>query len=171
MQVSSAVPEGKGVSSSASVEVASMSAIASAHGLSISPRDIALLCQKVENLIVGAPCGVMDQMTSACGEANKLLAMVCQPAEVIGLVEIPSHIRFWGIDSGIRHSVGGADYGSVRIGSFMGRQMIKSTASTILSRSSCTVNGSTTDDLDYDGVELLKAEASLDYLCNLSPHR
>ncbi|KAM7515138.1 hypothetical protein LguiA_004721 [Lonicera macranthoides] len=32
----------------------------------------------VENNIVGAPCGVMDQMTSACGEANQLLAMVCQ---------------------------------------------------------------------------------------------
>ena len=46
----------------------------------------------VENHIVGAPCGVMDQMTSACGEANKLLAMVCQPAEVIGLVEILGHI-------------------------------------------------------------------------------
>ena len=28
--------------------------------------------------MVGAPCGVMDQMASACGEANKLLAMVCQ---------------------------------------------------------------------------------------------
>ncbi|KAF0934040.1 hypothetical protein E2562_022554 [Oryza meyeriana var. granulata] len=32
----------------------------------------------VENHVVGAPCGVMDQMTSACGEANKILAMVCQ---------------------------------------------------------------------------------------------
>ncbi|XP_070038546.1 L-arabinokinase-like isoform X2 [Nicotiana tomentosiformis] len=101
--VSSAVPEGKGVSSSASVEVASMSAIAAAHGLNISPRELALLCQKVENHVVGAPCGVMDQMTSACGEANKLLAMVCQPAEVLGLVDIPGHIRVWGIDSGIRH--------------------------------------------------------------------
>ncbi|KAL2544493.1 L-arabinokinase [Forsythia ovata] len=76
--VSSAVPEGKGVSSSAAVEVATMSAIAAAHGLNISPRELALLCQKVENHVVGAPCGVMDQMTSACGEANKLFAMVCQ---------------------------------------------------------------------------------------------
>lgn len=33
---------------------------------------------QVENHIVGTPCGVMDQMASACGEANKLLAMVCQ---------------------------------------------------------------------------------------------
>ncbi|XP_065851057.1 L-arabinokinase-like [Euphorbia lathyris] len=169
--VSSAVPEGKGVSSSASVEVASMSAIAAAHGLNVSPRDMALLCQKVENHIVGAPCGVMDQMTSVCGEANKLLAMVCQPAEVIGLVEIPTHIRFWGIDSGIRHSVGGADYGSVRIGAFMGRTMIKATASAVLSRSSPDINGSILDEFEDDGVELLRDEASLDYLCNLPPHR
>lgn len=168
--VSSAVPEGKGVSSSASVEVASMSAIAAAHGLNISSRDLALLCQKVENHIVGAPCGVMDQMTSACGEANKLLAMVCQPAEVLGLVEIPSHIRFWGIDSGIRHSVGGADYGSVRIGTFMGRKMIKSIASAMLGESP-SANGINHDELEEDGFELLQAEASLDYLCNLLPHR
>ncbi|KAG6391367.1 hypothetical protein SASPL_149121 [Salvia splendens] len=167
--VSSAVPEGKGVSSSAAVEVATMSAIAASHGLNIEPRQLALLCQKVENHVVGAPCGVMDQMTSACGEANKLLAMVCQPAEVLGLVDIPSHIRFWGIDSGIRHSVGGADYGSVRIGAFMGRKIIKSVAAELLSQS--TADGVTSDDLEEDGIELLETEASLDYLCNLSPHR
>ncbi|XP_016903567.2 L-arabinokinase-like isoform X2 [Cucumis melo] len=171
MLVSSAVPEGKGVSSSASVEVASLSAIAAAHGLSISSRDIALLCQKVENCIVGAPCGVMDQMTSACGEANKLLAMVCQPAEVLGLVEIPSHIRFWGLDSGIRHSVGGADYGSVRIGAFMGREIIKSTASSMLPVSSSVINGVSNYDSEDNSVELLQTESSLDYLCNLPPHR
>lgn len=171
MLVSSAVPEGKGVSSSASVEVASMAAIAAARGLNICPRDLALLCQKVENHIVGAPCGVMDQMTSACGEANKLLAMVCQPAEIVGLVEIPSHIRFWGIDSGIRHSIGGADYGSVRVGTYMGRKMIKSTASSILSRSLPNGDGLNLEDLEDVGVELLEDEASLDYLCNLSPHR
>jgi L-arabinokinase len=165
--VSSAVPEGKGVSSSASVEVASMSAIAAAHGLDISPKKLALLCQKVENNVVGAPCGVMDQMTSACGEADKLLAMVCQPAEVLGLVDIPSHIRFWGIDSGIRHSIGGADYGSVRIGAFMGRKMVKTTASSMLSQS----NGPNSDEVDDVSVELLESEASLDYLCNLAPHR
>lgn len=165
--VSSAVPEGKGVSSSASVEVAVMSAIAAAHGLNIAPRDLALLCQKVENHVVGAPCGVMDQMTSACGEANKLLAMVCQPAEVKELVAIPSHIRFWGFDSGIRHSVGGTDYGSVRIGAFMGRKMIKSLASSY----SQPVDGMNSDEYEEQCIDLLKREASLDYLCNLPTHR
>ncbi|EPS72718.1 hypothetical protein M569_02040 [Genlisea aurea] len=139
-------------------------------GLNISPRELALLCQKVENHVVGAPCGVMDQMTSACGEANKLLAMVCQPAEVLGLVDIPNHIKFWGIDSGIRHSVGGADYGSVRVGAFMGLKTIKSIASGLLSQSSAN-NGVTSDDLEEDAARLLGSEASLQYLCNLSPHR
>ncbi|GAB2286398.1 D-arabinose 1-dehydrogenase (NAD(P)(+)) [Dionaea muscipula] len=171
MLVSSAVPEGKGVSSSASVEVASMSAIAAAHGLNISSRDLALLCQKVENHIVGAPCGVMDQMASACGEANKLLAMVCQPAEVLGLVEIPGHMRFWGFDSGIRHSVGGADYGSVRIGAFMGQKMIMTTASELLSGSLSSADITNPHDLEESSLELIESEANLDYLCNLSPHR
>lgn len=35
----------------------------------------------MKNSVVGAPCGVMDHMTSARGEANKLLAMVCQVHE------------------------------------------------------------------------------------------
>lgn len=45
--VSSAVPEGKGVSSSAAVEVATMQALAAAHGLQLDGRQLALLCQKV----------------------------------------------------------------------------------------------------------------------------
>ncbi|CAN6192994.1 unnamed protein product [Urochloa humidicola] len=169
--VSSAVPEGKGVSSSASVEVATMSAIAAAYGLNITPRDLALLCQKVENHVVGAPCGVMDQMASACGEANKLLAMVCQPAEVKELVSIPTHIRFWGLDSGIRHSVGGGDYGSVRVGTYMGRKMIKCAASDLVSESLTSEAPVQSDCYKENGTGLLKSEAALEYLCNLPPHR
>ncbi|MEJ7712653.1 MAG: hypothetical protein WKF84_23100 [Pyrinomonadaceae bacterium] len=49
MLISSRVPEGKGVSSSAAIEVASMSAVCAAFGIELAPRDLALLCQKVEN--------------------------------------------------------------------------------------------------------------------------
>ncbi len=45
--ISSAVPEGKGVSSSAAVEVASMAAVAAAYGVQLEGRAMALLCQKV----------------------------------------------------------------------------------------------------------------------------
>jgi galactokinase len=124
MLISSRVPLGKGVSSSAALEVAAMSAVAAAFDLEITPRELALLCQRVENLVVGAPCGVMDQMTSACGEENRLLALLCQPAELLGTISLPDDLAVWGLDSGVRHSVGGGDYGSVRVGAFMGYRII-----------------------------------------------
>jgi L-arabinokinase len=122
--ISSQVPEGKGVSSSAALEVAVMQAICGAFGITLEPREIALLCQKVENLVVGAPCGIMDQMTAVCGETNRLLALLCQPAELKGTIDIPGELCFWGIDSGVRHFVSGSDYSSVRVGAFMGYRMI-----------------------------------------------
>ncbi|MEY2929820.1 MAG: Galactokinase [Pseudomonadota bacterium] len=118
--VSSSVPEGKGVSSSASLEVASLRALAGWQGISIDPLRAALLCQRVENLVAGAPCGVMDQMTSSCGSEGQLLPIVCQPAELQPGFPLPPTLALWGIDSGIRHEVSGADYGQVRVAAFMG---------------------------------------------------
>lgn len=120
----SEVPEGKGVSSSAALEVATMQAVCAAYRIDLDPRELAFLCQRVENLVACAPCGVMDQMTSACGEADRLLALLCQPGELKGTVALPAELEVWGVDSGIRHSVGGADYGTVRTAAFMGYRMI-----------------------------------------------
>ncbi len=122
--IRSEVPEGKGVSSSAALEVATMQAVCAAYRIDLDPRELAFLCQKVENLVACAPCGVMDQMTSACGEQDKLLALLCQPGELQGTVALPAELEVWGVDSGIRHSVGGADYGTVRTAAFMGYRMI-----------------------------------------------
>ena len=122
--ISSRVPLGKGVSSSAALEVAVMQAVAEAFRVSIEGRDKALLCQKVENLVVGAPCGVMDQMTAVFCERDRLLLLLCQPAELKGMISLPRQLRLWGIDSGIRHSVSGADYGSVRANTFKGLRII-----------------------------------------------
>lgn len=122
--IDSTVPSGKGVSSSAALEVAAMQAIRALLGVELAGRDLALLCQRAENLVVGAPCGVMDQMTVACGEAGRLLALRCQPAELEPAVTLPAGLEVWGIDSGIRHAVGGSDYGTVRTAAFMGYRII-----------------------------------------------
>jgi L-arabinokinase len=66
----------------------------------------------------------MDQMTATCGEANQLLSMICQPAELRGSIKLPEELAVWGLDSGMRHSIGGGDYGSVRVGTFMGYRII-----------------------------------------------
>ena len=122
--VVSQVPEGKGVSSSAAIETASMRAAASAFGTALEPLALALLCQKSENLVTGAPCGVMDQMTCVFGERDALLALLCQPAELQAFVPVPDDVEFWGLDSGERHAVGGSNYGTVRTGAFMGLRIL-----------------------------------------------
>jgi L-arabinokinase len=124
----STVPEGKGVSSSAAVEVATMHAAAQSLGLAVTGRDLALLCQRAENLVAGAPCGVMDQMTCVFGEREALLALLCQPAELQASVRVPSDLEFWGLDSGERHAVGGSDYGAVRAGAFVGLRLLRAEA-------------------------------------------
>jgi galactokinase len=136
--LASNVPEGKGVSSSAAIEVATMSAVAAAFNIDLTPRDLALLCQEVENLVVGAPCGVMDQMTAVSGHEGTLLALLCQPAEFQEVIALPDDLGVWGVDSGQCHSVRGDDYAAVRTGSFMGYRIIAA-----LANLKVTANGGT----------------------------
>jgi len=124
MLVSSSVPEGQGLASSAALEVAALAALSELFEVHLDPRDLALLAQQVENRVAGAVCGVMDQMTAVFGEQDRLLALLCQPAEVQGTVRVPKPIRFFGLDSGIRHAISGADYGDVRTGAFMGYRIL-----------------------------------------------
>ena len=48
------------------------------------------------------------------------------------MIEIPEEISFWGIDSGVRHSISGADYTSVRVGAFIGYRIIADLADMIV---------------------------------------
>jgi len=124
VRIWSAVPEAQGVSSSAALEVAAMHALTRAWKIELDGLELARLCQMAENLVVGAPCGIMDQMTAALGKADHLLALLCQPAEIKGFVRLPPELRVWGIASGVRHAVSGSDYTSVRVGAFMGYRII-----------------------------------------------
>ena len=61
-----------GVSSSAAIEVATMmNLLAEVPNATPSAMDVARMCQIVENEVVGAPCGIMDQVTSCVGEASR----------------------------------------------------------------------------------------------------
>jgi len=82
------------------------------------------MCQWVENHIVGAPCGIMDQVTSCCGRAGRLLRLLCQPHELQPPLRVPGGMRFIGINSNVKHSVGGGMYGKTRCAAFMGHAII-----------------------------------------------
>jgi galactokinase len=122
--ITSDIPSGKGVSSSAALEVAVLNAICKAFNMQLGRTELPLLAQKTENLVVGAPCGLMDQLSVYLGEKNKLLPLVCQPHTVFDPVPVPDGITFIGIDSGIRHAVGSASYIDVRTAAFMGYTII-----------------------------------------------
>ena len=121
----SEVPLGAGVSSSAAVEVATMHALSEAAGIHPSDLTLAAWCQRAENVIVGAPCGIMDQVTSALGRDNALLVLKCQPHDLLGNQKIPQGWRFLGLDSRVKHTVGGSHYTKARIGAFMGLKVIQ----------------------------------------------
>lgn len=122
--IESNVPWGKGVSSSAALEIATMNALNKLYNLSLGKQELPLLAQMAENLVAGAPCGLMDQLSSHLGQKNRLLPLICQPHDVGKPISIPRNIFFTGIDSGIRHAVSGASYADVRAAAFMSYSII-----------------------------------------------
>jgi galactokinase len=122
--LASSVPLGAGVSSSAALEVAAMVAMGAAYGLEWDGLELARLAQKVENQVVGAPCGIMDQVTAALGRENQLLLLECQPCRLLGYAALPEGVQVAALHSGVKHAVGGSKYTDTRIGAFMGHAII-----------------------------------------------
>lgn len=122
--IQSNIPLGAGISSSAALEVATILALSHAFSIKLDSFQLARSCQIVENAIVGAPCGIMDQVTCAMGEQDRLLALRCQPHEIIKMLDVPRAIQFIGINSGVKHSVSDARYIDARTAAFMGRRIL-----------------------------------------------
>ena len=120
----SAVPMNAGVASSAAVEIGTLCALNACLGLDLVAERIARLGQIAENRVVGAPCGIMDQIAIASGRRGRLVHILCRPGSVVDAVDVPAGTGFVGINSMVRHSVAAAPYGDVRIGAFMGKRIL-----------------------------------------------
>ena len=108
------VPLGAGLSSSASIEVATATALLALNDATLPKPEIALACQHAENDFVGAPCGIMDQYISACGVAGNALAIDTR-ALTSELAPIPANLRLVVCNSMVKHSVAqGGEYAKVR---------------------------------------------------------
>jgi galactokinase len=124
MLLLSAVPMNVGIGSSAAVEIGTLSCLNAYMGLKLDAGRIARLGQMAENHVVGAPCGIMDQIAITSGRKGKLTHILCRPGKVMGEVEIPAGTGFVGINSMVRHSVAANPYSDVRIGAFAGKRII-----------------------------------------------
>ena len=109
LTISGNVPVGAGLSSSASIEVATALAILHITAASIPPAKVAQICQRAENGFVGANSGIMDQFVICCGEADHALMLDCRSLD-FQLAPIPEHVRLIICNSMVKHSVAGGEY-------------------------------------------------------------
>jgi galactokinase len=98
------VPRGAGLSSSAALELATARAFAAASALAWDPPAMARLAQRAENEWVGVACGIMDQLTSACGREDHALLMDCRSLE-IEPVPLPVTASVLVLDTGTRRGL------------------------------------------------------------------
>ncbi|MFI9163602.1 galactokinase [Kitasatospora aureofaciens] len=112
------VPTGAGLSSSAALECATAAALNDLYGLGLSAPELALLAQRAENAFVGVPCGVMDQMASACCTDGAALFLDTRTLEQrhVPLDLEAAGLRLLVIDTRVKHDLGDGAYAALRAG-------------------------------------------------------
>ena len=113
LAISGNVPQGAGLSSSASLEVATGQFFKALCALAVTPTELALIGQRAENRFVGCNCGIMDQLISAQGEADHALLIDCRSL-VTQSVAMPSDIAVIIINSNVQRGLVGSEYNTRR---------------------------------------------------------
>ncbi|WP_145544048.1 galactokinase [Yersinia frederiksenii] len=111
--ISGNVPQGAGLSSSASLEVAVGQALQSLYQLPLSGVELALNGQEAENQFVGCNCGIMDQLISALGEQGHALLIDCRTLETRA-VPMPDNVAVVIINSNVKRGLVDSEYNTRR---------------------------------------------------------
>ena len=91
-EISTTIPIGSGLSSSAALEIAIARTAISIANVVLTDADVALLCQRAEHIASGVPCGIMDQLCVAIGRPNTATLIDCHSLNVQH-VAIPDEIE------------------------------------------------------------------------------
>lgn len=126
IHLSSTVPTGAGLSSSAALEVVVALALNDLYGLNLRGWQLARLCQRAENIYVGAPTGIMDQTASACCEAGHALFLDTRD---LSQRQIPfdlaaEGLRLLVVDTRVGHAHSDGEYGKRRAGCEKGAALL-----------------------------------------------
>ncbi len=110
MLLTSEVPVGSGLSSSASLEVSTALALAQLAGEPIDARELADLCRTAEHEFAGVPCGIMDQYISVLGKADAALLLDCRSREYEHIPLALGDHTVLIVNSGVRHELAAGEY-------------------------------------------------------------
>ena len=114
LAISGNVPQGAGLSSSASLEVAVAQTFKSLFQLdTLSPTDLALIGQQAENQFVGCQCGIMDQLISARGQTGHALLIDCRSLDTEA-VSIPTGLAVMIVHSRVERGLVESEYNTRR---------------------------------------------------------
>ena len=109
MVITSTIPDGAGLSSSAALIVAILKAARDASGSTATNEEIAMLARRVENDYIGIPCGIMDQMAVAVASDGEAIALNTSDLSYTRLT-IPDGYRIAVIHSGIQRKLSDGRY-------------------------------------------------------------
>jgi galactokinase len=112
--IESAVPVGGGLSSSASLEVATATLVEAVTGKALEPVEKALLCQKAEHEYAGVPCGIMDQFASVMCHTNHLMLLDCRSQHIEQIPFSDPNITVLIINTNVKHELSGGEYAERR---------------------------------------------------------
>ncbi|EST26592.1 galactokinase [Streptomyces roseochromogenus] len=126
VHLSSTVPTGAGLSSSAALEVVIALALNDLYDLGLRRWKLARLCQRAENVYVGAPTGIMDQTASACCEAGHALFLdTCDLSQRQIPFDLAAEgLRLLVVDTQVKHAHSGGEYGKRRAGCEKGAALL-----------------------------------------------
>ncbi|MFB7270595.1 galactokinase [Streptomyces sp. NPDC056244] len=116
VHLASTVPTGAGLSSSAALEVVTALALNDLYGLGLTGPELAVLAQRAENEFVGVPCGIMDQMASACCTEGHALHLDTRD---LSQRQVPFDLAAQGlrllvVDTRVKHALGDGAYAARR---------------------------------------------------------
>jgi len=108
------VPLGGGLSSSASLEVATGLALLAAARAKMEPYELAKLCQKAEHEFAGAPCGIMDQAIAVLAQAGRALLLDCRDGAVKQIPFDDPDVVVLVADTQVKHAISDGGYAARR---------------------------------------------------------
>jgi len=113
LAITSEVPLGSGLSSSAALEVSTAWALLGNSQITADRTTIAQMCQKAEHVYAETMCGIMDQFISCHGRVGHALMLDCRSLE-LELLPIPSHVRLMVCNTMVKHEHATGGYNTRR---------------------------------------------------------
>ena len=108
------IPQGAGMSSSAALECATLTALNELFHLNIDKISIVKMAQRAENDFVGVKCGIMDQFASVFGKKDHVIKLDCRSLEYEYYPFDLSGIKIVLLDTAVKHSLASSEYNTRR---------------------------------------------------------